>query len=415
MNGRSVNMQAAPPSPPPGAAPQRPPQAPAQPVPPGQQPPAGAPGQAPAPAGGAPPPAGAPQVPARPGPAPAPGGAAPAAPKSAAVAATRPKAPKLPGPKPEEIQEVARVGRAILNEVAKAIVGKQEVMLRALVTMLANGHILFEDFPGLAKTFMANSFAQALGCTFKRIQFTPDLLPADITGTYVYDEKDNEFKFRPGPIFTNILLADEINRAPPKTQAALLEAMQEKQVTIEGVTHKLPKPFLVIATQNPIEQEGTYPLPEAQVDRFMVKMSVGYPNREEEVEILVRRELRRSDDIELNVITNPKKVVEIQQIVEKVHVQEEILSYIVEIVTRTREDPRVLVGSSPRGSLALFKMSRAHAVLSGRDYVIPDDIKFIAIVSLHHRIILKPEPRIRGVLPEDILKKILAEVPVPAI
>jgi MoxR-like ATPase len=194
----------------------------------------------------------------------------------------RPAAPRGPTASPQEIQEVANVGRAILNEVAKAIVGKHEVMLKALVTMLANGHILFEDFPGLAKTLMANCFAQALGCTFKRIQFTPDLLPADITGTYVFDEKDNEFKFRPGPIFTNILLADEINRAPPKTQAALLEAMQEKQVTIEGVTHKLPKPFLVMATQNPIEQEGTYPLPEAQVDRFMIKMSVGYPNREEE-------------------------------------------------------------------------------------------------------------------------------------
>jgi MoxR-like ATPase len=262
---------------------------------------------------------------------------------------------------------------------------------------------------------MANCFAQALGCTFKRIQFTPDLLPADITGTYVFDEKDNEFKFRPGPIFTNILLADEINRAPPKTQAALLEAMQEKQVTIEGVTHKLPRPFIVMATQNPIEQEGTYPLPEAQIDRFMIKMSVGYPNREEEKEILIRRELRRKDDVDLEVITNPKKVIEMQQVVEKVHVDPALLTYIVEIVTRTREDPRVLVGSSPRGSLALFKMGRAHAVINGRDYITPDDIKFISVVSLQHRLILKPEPRIRGVLPEDILKKILAEVPVPAV
>jgi MoxR-like ATPase len=327
----------------------------------------------------------------------------------------RPRGPTGSTATPEEIQDVANTGRAILNEVGKAIVGKQEVMLKVLVTLLANGHILFEDFPGLAKTLMANCFAQALGCTFKRIQFTPDLLPADITGTYVFDEKDNEFKFRPGPIFTNILLADEINRAPPKTQAALLEAMQERQVTIEGVTHKLPKPFLVMATQNPIEQEGTYPLPEAQVDRFMSKMAVGYPNREEEKEILIRRELRRKDDVELDVITNPKKVVQLQTVVEKVHVDPALLTYIVEIVTRTREDPRVLVGSSPRGSLGLFKMGRAHAVLTGRDYITPDDVKFICLVTLGHRIILKPEPRIRGVLPEDILKKILAEVPVPAV
>jgi MoxR-like ATPase len=326
-----------------------------------------------------------------------------------------PGMPRAAGATMAEIQEVANTARALMGEVAKAIIGKHEVLLKVAVTILANGHMLFEDFPGLAKTLMANCFAQALGCTFKRIQFTPDLLPADITGTYVYDEKDNEFKFRPGPIFTNILLADEINRAPPKTQAALLEAMQEKQVTIEGVTHKLPRPFIVMATQNPIEQEGTYPLPEAQVDRFMIKMSVGYPNREEEKEILIRRELRRKDDVDLEVITNPKKVIEMQQVVEKVHVDPALLTYIVEIVTRTREDPRVLVGSSPRGSLALFKMGRAHAVINGRDYITPDDIKFIAVVSLQHRLILKPEPRIRGVLPEDILKKILAEVPVPAV
>jgi len=326
-----------------------------------------------------------------------------------------PGMPRAPGASMAEIQEVANTARALMGEVSKAIIGKHEVLLKVAVTLLANGHMLFEDFPGLAKTLMANCFAQALGCTFKRIQFTPDLLPADITGTYVFDEKDNEFKFRPGPIFTNILLADEINRAPPKTQAALLEAMQEKQVTIEGVTHKLPRPFIVMATQNPIEQEGTYPLPEAQVDRFMIKMSVGYPNREEEKEILIRRELRRKDDVDLEVITNPKKVIEMQQVVEKVHVDPALLTYIVEIVTRTREDPRVLVGSSPRGSLALFKMGRAHAVINGRDYITPDDIKFIAVVSLQHRLILKPEPRIRGVLPEDILKKILAEVPVPAV
>ncbi|HKZ59735.1 MAG TPA: AAA family ATPase, partial [Candidatus Thermoplasmatota archaeon] len=243
---------------------------------------------------------------------------------------------------------VSETTKILLQEVSKAVIGKQEVLTNVAIGLLANGHILFEDFPGLAKTLMANTFARALGATFRRIQFTPDLLPTDITGTYVYDEKDNEFKFRQGPIFTNILLADEINRAPPKTQAALLEAMQERQVTIEGVTHILPKPFLVMATQNPIEQEGTYPLPEAQIDRFMMKMSVGYPSRVDEKEILLRREARRKDDVDINVITNPEKITLMQNIVEKVHIDPAIMTYMVEIVTRTREDPRVLVGSSPR-------------------------------------------------------------------
>jgi MoxR-like ATPase len=259
------------------------------------------------------------------------------------------------------------------------------------------------------------TFADALGCKYRRIQFTPDLLPSDITGTYIYDEKDNEFKFRPGPIFANIILADEINRAPPKTQAAMLEAMQERQVSIEGVTHKLPKPFIVMATQNPIEQEGTYPLPEAQVDRFMQKFSMGYPSREDEREILIRRMGRGKDQVDINVITSPEKVIEMQQTIEKVHLDPALLTYIVEIVTRTREDPRVVVGASPRGSLALFKLSRARAVLFGRDFITPDDIKAVAIDALYHRIILKPEPRIRGVLPQDVLNKILAEVPVPAV
>ena len=350
------------------------------------------------------------------------GGGAPAPPKPAGappakpvpVAAPRP-APKAGGATPEEISFVANSVKAILGEVSKAIIGKHEVMTKVAIGILANGHILFEDFPGLAKTLMAMTFADCLGCTFKRIQFTPDLLPTDITGTYIYDEKDNEFKFRPGPIFTNILLADEINRAPPKTQAALLEAMQERQVSIEGVTHRLPRPFIVLATQNPIEQEGTYPLPEAQIDRFMMKMSVGYPNRADEKEILIRRELRRKDEVDVEVVSSPEKIIQMQTIIEKVHVDPAIMTYMVEIVTRTREDPRVLVGASPRGSLALFKLSRSRAVIFGRDYIIPDDIKAIAHAGLHHRLILKPEPRIRGVLAQDILNKILAEVPVPAV
>ena len=286
---------------------------------------------------------------------------------------------------------------------------------KVLLSILADGHTLLEDFPGLAKSLMVMTFADALGCKYRRIQFTPDLLPSDITGTYIYDEKDNEFKFRPGPIFANIILADEINRAPPKTQAAMLEAMQERQVSIEGVTHKLPKPFIVMATQNPIEQEGTYPLPEAQVDRFMQKFSMGYPSREDEREILIRRMGRGKDQVDVNVITSPEKIIQMQQTIEKVHLDPALLTYIVEIVTRTREDPRVVVGASPRGSLALFKLGRARAVLFGRDFITPDDIKAVAINALHHRIILKPEPRIRGVLPQDILNKILAEVPVPAL
>lgn len=313
------------------------------------------------------------------------------------------------------IRGVAATANALMEEVGKAIIGKRNVLEDVLISILADGHTLLEDFPGTAKSLMVMTFADSLGCKYRRIQFTPDLLPTDITGTYIYDEKDNEFKFRPGPIFANIILADEINRAPPKTQAAMLEAMQERQVSIEGVTHKLPKPFLVMATQNPIEQEGTYPLPEAQVDRFMQKFRMGYPSRADEKEILMRRMGRGKDQVDVNVVTNPEKVIAMQQTVEKVHLNPALLTYIVEIVTRTREDPRVMVGSSPRGSLALFKLSRARAVMQGRDYITPDDVKAICRNALAHRIILKPEPRIRGVLAEDILNKILAEVPVPAI
>jgi MoxR-like ATPase len=243
-------------------------------------------------------------------------------------------------------------------------------------------------------------------------------MPTDITGSDIIetDERGNRhFRFVAGPVFSNLVLADEINRTPPKTQAALLEAMQEKHVTVGRKTYNLEEPFMVMATQNPIEQEGTYPLPEAQVDRFMMKMSVGYPNRADEKEILIRRELRRKDEVDVEVVSSPEKIIQMQTIIEKVHVDPAIMTYMVEIVTRTREDPRVLVGSSPRGSLALFKLSRARAVVFGRDYIIPDDIKAIAHAGLGHRIILKPEPRIRGVLPQDILNKILAEVPVPAV
>ncbi len=315
----------------------------------------------------------------------------------------------------DQVHNAARVSASILSEVEGVILGKRPVLEMVMVSILSGGHILFEDNPGLAKTLMANTFALALGCSFKRIQFTPDLLPADITGTYIFDRKEQEFKFRPGPIFCNILLADEINRAPPKTQAALLEAMQEKQVTIEGVTHKLPDPFLVMATQNPLESEGTYPLPDAQLDRFMMKLAVGYPGRAVEKAILMKRKLRQKDDHDVEPLADEGKVQAIQRALEQVHVDPSLLEYIVELVNQTREDPRVQVGSSPRGALTLFKLSRAVAALNGRDYVIPDDIKRVAIYGLRHRILLKPEPRIKGVKNEEIISRILTDVEVPTV
>ena len=324
------------------------------------------------------------------------------------MAASDPKSREL-------IQTVSQISNGLMGEVAKVIIGKQENLRRVAIGILSNANMLIEDYPGLAKTLMANTFATSLGCKFKRVQFTPDLLPSDIMGTYMYDQKSGEFKHRPGPLFTNVLLADEINRAPPKTQAALLEAMEEKQVTIEGITHKLPAPFITMATQNPIEQEGTYPLPEAQMDRFMMKMSMGYPDRQEEKSILQRRKLRGKDDYDIEPITSPKKVVAMQKALETVHVDTAILSYIVELVHRTREDHRVITGASPRASQSLFKTARASAAIDGRDYVIPDDIKAVALQVVSHRIVLKPESKIRGVTGQHIMRKILSEVPVPVI
>ncbi|MEE3276674.1 MAG: MoxR family ATPase [Candidatus Thermoplasmatota archaeon] len=313
----------------------------------------------------------------------------------------------------EGVRETHALADGILSETEQVVLGKRPVLEMVMVGVMAGGNILFEDNPGLAKTLLANTFARALGCKFKRVQFTPDLLPADITGIYIFDRKANDFAFRPGPLFCNILLADEINRAPPKTQAALLEAMQEQQVTLEGETHQLPKPFITIATQNPIESEGTYPLPEAQLDRFMMKLSVGYPGRPIERAIIVKRMQRMQDDHVIRALASPEKLLQMQASLEKVKVDEKIIEYIVEIVSRTREDPRVSVGSSPRGTQALFKLIRALAVLNGRDYVVPDDVKRLAIHALRHRIILKPEPRIKGVQPEEIISQILQEVEVP--
>jgi len=299
-------------------------------------------------------------------------------------------------------------------EIHNAVVGKDEVIELLAVALLAEGHVILEGVPGVAKTTIAKSFANALGLKFSRIQLTPDLLPADILGTVYYDQRDGNFKIKKGPIFANVVLADEINRAQPKTQSALLEAMQERQVTIEGKTYQLEKPFVVIATQNPIEQEGTYPLPEAQLDRFLVRLRVGYPTKGEELEILKRRIERKKEEVEINQITSAGEVVEMQRAIEDVYVSDAVLEYITEIVRATRENKKEIeVGASPRGSLALLKLSRAYAALEGRDYVIPDDVKKVAVPALSHRLILKRELWYTRVSQENVMERMLEKIPVP--
>ena len=313
-----------------------------------------------------------------------------------------------------KLDELGLTCAKVLDEVEKAIVGKREVLELLLLGLLADGHILIEDFPGLAKTLMARSFAQVMSLRFRRIQFTPDLMPSDVTGASIFDQRNSDFEFRPGPIFTNLLLADEINRAPAKTQAALLEAMQERQVTIEGETHALEPPFLVLATQNPIEYEGTYPLPEAQLDRFLLRASVGYPGRDQEREILGRRAGRKTEEVELKKLLDGARLVEMQRALEEVWVSESVGYYIVDIAAATRASSRVQVGASPRGSLALFKLSRARAALQGRDYVTPEDVKAVAVPALAHRLTLKPELWVQRVGTEDVVRECLGSVPVPA-
>ena len=313
------------------------------------------------------------------------------------------------------VASVREVGSDLLDAVETVIVGKRAVLERVLWAVLGDGHLLIEDVPGLAKTLIAKSFAAGLGLSFRRIQFTPDLLPADITGTYVFERKTGDFILRRGPVFTNVLLADEINRAPPKTQSALLEAMQERQATLEGETFPLDRPFFVIATQNPIEHEGTYPLPEAQVDRFLLKIDVGYPTREQEIEVLERRRKRRADDATIQAVTTPDEVRGLQAAIEDVHVDTAVEGYMVDIVAATRAHSQVDVGASPRGSLALLKASRARAAIAGRDFVTPDDVKVVAMPALAHRIILKPDPWIRGVRTASVLADVLAAVPVPKV
>ena len=312
-----------------------------------------------------------------------------------------------------ELERVPTLSGDVLDEVEKAVVGKREALELVLLGFLADGHVLLEDYPGLAKTLAARSFAQVLSIRFSRIQFTPDLMPSDVTGSSIWNQRDGDFDFRPGPIFTNLLLAAEINRAPPKTQAALLEAMQERQATIEGQTHRFEPPFLVIATQNPIEYEGTYPLPEAQLDRFLLRTAFGYPSREGEVDVLTRRVDRESDDVELRSVVDRETLLAMQGAVERVHIAESVREYCVDLVIATRAAPSCAVGASPRGSLALLKLARCRAALQGRDFVVPDDVKAVAVPALAHRLVLRPELWVQRISAEDVVRGVLDVVPTP--
>jgi MoxR-like ATPase len=313
-----------------------------------------------------------------------------------------------------ELTEVGRLSGRVLDEVEKAVVGKRDALELLLLGVLADGHVLIEDYPGLAKTLMARSFARATSLDFSRIQFTPDLMPSDVTGSSIFNQRESDFEFRPGPIFANLLLADEINRAPPKTQAALLEAMQERQVTTEGQTRRLGPPFLVLATQNPIEYEGTYPLPEAQLDRFLLRMSVGYPSREDEWQVLASRAERGRDEVEITDVVDRETLLEMQAACEEVYVSEPVGLYMVDIAAATRDAQSIQVGASPRGSLALMKLSRCRAALDGRDYVTPDDVKSVAVPALAHRLTLRPELWVQRVSAEDVVRERLDTVPTPA-
>jgi MoxR-like ATPase len=312
-----------------------------------------------------------------------------------------------------ELCEVQEIGARLLDEVERAIVGKRGPLRLVLLGLLADGHVLIEDYPGLAKTLAARSFARAMSMGFARIQFTPDLMPSDITGSSIFNQREQEFEFAPGPIFTNLVLGDEINRAPPKTQAALLEAMQERQVTIEGESHLLPRPFLVLATQNPIEHEGTYPLPEAQLDRFIMRIGFGYPETEDEVEMLERRGGRGQDEVDLRPVIDAGELIAMQRAVEQVHVSSSVSRYIVDVVAATRASDRLEAGASPRGSLALYKLARGRAAMESREYVIPDDVKAVAVPALAHRVTVRPELWVQRIKSSDIVRQILGSVPTP--
>ncbi len=309
--------------------------------------------------------------------------------------------------------DVALIAEDVVIEVERAVIGKREAIVLVLIGVLSGGHVLLEDVPGLAKTLLVRSLARVLGLETSRIQFTPDLMPADVTGSGVFDQARGELVFRPGPVFANLVLGDEINRAPPKTQAALLEAMQEQQVTADGISHRLPSPFAVVATQNPIEYEGTYPLPEAQLDRFLLRLAVGYPDRDAEWEVIRRRSARGREDVELAQICDAGTVLAMRETIEAVEVSEPVGRYLVDVVRATRSLAGVEVGSSPRGALALLLASRARAALAGREFVLPDDIKALAVACLAHRLVLVPDLWLRGGRPEDLVGQCLDAVAVP--
>ncbi|MHA1731061.1 MAG: AAA family ATPase [Promethearchaeota archaeon] len=310
-----------------------------------------------------------------------------------------------------DVSPVRDTAQRVLSEVAKVIIGKGDVLQYMFVSLMVNGHILLEGVPGLAKTVMAKAFADTLGVSFKRIQFTPDLLPSDCTGTMIFEQSTGEFVLRKGPIFANLVLADEINRTAPKTQSSLLEAMAEKQVTIEGQTIPLEKPFIVVATQNPVEQEGTYPLPEAQVDRFLFKLWLDYPTKEEEVEIMESQ--LRGEKHEVNIVTSAEEILQLQEIIQHVYIDQSILQYIRDLIYKTREDPQILLGAGPRASLVLMKCSKARAAILGRNYVTPDDVKELCFATLNHRLMLKPETELEGIGIRAVIDRILDEVAVP--
>ena len=309
------------------------------------------------------------------------------------------------------IDEVHKIASDIIRECGRIIVGKDDALRDVLIAFLSNGHVVLEGVPGLAKTYMARTFASILGCAFKRIQLTVDTLPADLLGSNVFNQRTGEFWFRKGPVFSNLVLADEINRCPPKSQSALLEVMEERQVSIEGVTRKLPRPFLIIATQNPVEQEGTYPLPEAQLDRFMFRLLLDYPTDSEEAEVIRRKHLGEATD--LDVLADPSTMVRMQNTCRTIFIEEDVINYIRDIVVRTRNDPQILLGGSPRASLVLMNGAKTRAAMDGRDYVVPEDVRRLSVQALNHRLILKPEAELEGLTVERVVAKILGEVDCP--
>jgi len=307
---------------------------------------------------------------------------------------------------------VQNISARIIENIEKVIIGKHSTIELAVAGLLCQGHLLIEDVPGVGKTMLARTLAKSLGCSFSRIQFTPDMLPSDVTGVSIFNQVSHEFEFRPGPVMSQIVLADEINRATPKTQASLLEAMEERQVTVDGVTHYLVKPFLVLATQNPIEYEGTFPLPEAQVDRFLLRLRLGYPSAENEIRVLESQQFRHPIE-NVQQVVSVEDLLDAQDAIREIHVSPELKRYIVDIITHTREHPEVYLGASPRGSLALFRTAQAKAAIEGRDYVLPDDIKVLAIPTLAHRVILGPGARLRDLTTTQIVEEILGTLPVP--